>query len=454
MTSGRYYIETYGCSLAEFDSSVMEYMLVREGFERASSIDDADFIVVNTCAVRLDTEQRIVERLAEIRSMYPGKRLVIAGCLVKTRPGLIARVAPEASLLSPQNVHRIVEAIRALEGGSKLVALDGVRDTSFIPLKPSGVVATIMIQEGCLGDCSFCITKIARRQVKSYPPRLIVEAVEKLVSMGVVEVRLTGLDTAAYGVDLPGKPSLADLLNMVLDRVEGEYMVRVGMMTPEQAIEIIDDLLEAYRDPRVYKYFHIPVQSGDDRVLKIMNRKYTVEDYRKLHYKIKTLYPEAMVATDIIVGHPGEDEEAFENTVKLVKELKFEKIHIAQYSIRPHTKAAAMKQIPDWVKKIRSSKLAKIAEDIGYQIMSKYRNEVVEAIVVEEGFRKGSLVGRLNNYIPVVIPDGEGLLGARVKVKVKDNTFFDLRGDVLEVVKPPRQVVARKVLGIKMRFDY
>ncbi len=451
----RYYIETYGCSLAEFDSSVMEYLLEREGFEKTSSLEESDFIIVNTCAVRLDTEQRIVERLQEIRLKHPSGKLVVVGCLVKTRPGLITRIVPEASLLSPQNIHRVIEAIKALENGFRLVALDGVRDTSWIPLKPYGVIATIMIQEGCLGDCSFCITKLARRQIKSYPPRLIVEAVEKLVSMGVIEIRLTGLDTAVYGIDLPGKPSLADLLNMILDKVEGDYMIRVGMMTPEQAIEIIDDLLETYRDQRIYKYFHIPLQSGDDRVLKIMNRKYTVEDYKKLHTKIKTQYPEAMIATDIIVGHPGEDEEAFENTLKVVKELKFEKIHIAQYSIRPHTKAAAMKQIPDWVKKNRSSKLTKIAEEIGYEIMSKYRNQVVEAIITEEGFRERSLIGRLENYIPIVIPMEGKLLGSKVKVRIKDNTFFDLRGEILEVVKSSKIPYEQKrIVTLKTYFDY
>ena len=437
--AGRYYIETYGCSLAEFDSSLMEYMLEREGFERASSIGDADVVIVNTCAVRLDTEQRIAERLEYITRVYPDKKLVVAGCLVKARPGLVARIAPRASLISPQNAHRVVEAVRALEGGSRLVALDGARDTSWLPTpKPSGAAATIMIQEGCLGDCSFCITKIARRQVKSYPPRLIVETVSKLVEMGVVEIRLTGLDTAVYGIDLPGRPSLADLLNAILEKVEGDYMIRVGMMTPEQAIEVIDDLLEAYRDPRVYKYFHIPVQSGDDRVLKIMNRRYTVEEYKWLHSKIKARYPEAMIATDIIVGHPGEDEEAFENTVRLVEELKFEKIHIAQYSIRPHTRAAAMPQVPDWVKKERSTILTRIAEKIGYDIMSRYRGKVVEAVVVEEGFRDGSLVGRMENYIPVVIPYREGLLGSRVKVAVKENTFFDVRGEVVTITRPSR----------------
>ncbi len=439
MGRGRYYIETYGCSLAEFDSSMMEARLSEAGYVRVGSVEEAEYVLINTCAVRLDTEQRISERLIELKSKYPSRRFIVAGCLVKARPGLVSKLAPEASLLSPQNVHRVVEAFEALERGLRLKALEGSRDTSSLPTpRPSGVTATIMVQEGCLGDCSFCITKIARRNVKSYPPRLIVEAVGKLVSMGVVEVRLTGLDTAAYGVDLPGRPTLADLLNTILDKVEGDYMVRVGMMTPELALEILDDLIESYRDPRVYKYFHIPVQSGDDEVLRVMNRKYTVNEYKKIHYKIKTSYPEAMIATDIIVGHPGEDEEAFQNTVKLVEELKFEKIHLAQYSIRPHTKAAAMPQIPDWVKKERSKKLGKIVEKIGYEIMSKYKGKTLEVIVTEEGFKKGSLTARTHNYTPVVIEHDEKILGSKALVTIKENTFFDLRGELVEIIKPHR----------------
>ncbi|MEM1758109.1 MAG: tRNA (N(6)-L-threonylcarbamoyladenosine(37)-C(2))-methylthiotransferase [Acidilobaceae archaeon] len=429
---GRYYIETYGCALAEFDSSIAESRLEEEGFTRVNSIDNAEYVVINTCAVRLDTEQRIAERLQWITRQYPDKKLIITGCLVKARPGLVARLAPRASLLSPQNIDKITEAIRALDHGSKIVLLEGSRDTSTLPVpKPIDATATIMIQEGCLGDCSFCITKIARRQVKSYPPRLIVETISKLLNAGVVEIRLTGLDTAVYGVDIPGKPTLADLLNIILDKVKGEYMIRVGMMTPDQALEIIDDLLEVYRDKRVYKYFHIPVQSGDNRVLKLMNRKYTVEEFKQLHSKIKSKYPEALIVTDIIVGHPGEDEEAFNNTIKLVEELKFEKIHLAQYSIRPHTKSAAMPQIPDNIKKERSTKLAKIIEEIGYNIMSEYRGRIVEAVVTERGYRDGSLVARLENYIPVII-QGNGILGARIKVKIVNNTFFDLRGELLE----------------------
>ena len=431
----RYYIETYGCALSEFDSLVMTRLLDDAGYLRVSRPEDADVIIVNTCAVRLDTEQRISERLRELRLKLPDKAMVVAGCLVKARPGLVARSAPGASMLAPQAVYYVIDAVDSALRGDGLVKLEGARDTSWMPTPPlMDRVATLMIQEGCLGDCSFCISKLARRQVKSFHPRIIVEKVGELVRRGAREVRLTGLDVAVYGVDLPGKPTLADLIAMILDKVPGDYRIRVGMMTPDQAADFIDDLLDVYRDERVYKYFHLPVQSGDDEVLKLMNRRYSVKEYKELHRKIKSRYPDAMIATDIIVGHPGETEEAFMNTVRLVEELRFEKVHLAQYSIRPHTKAAAMPQVPDNVKKRRSSYLMKIIERIGLEINSRYVGKKVKAIAVEKGFREGSLVARLDNYVPVVIPFDPALLGKKIEAVVREATFFDLRGEVVGVV--------------------
>ncbi|MCS7106836.1 MAG: tRNA (N(6)-L-threonylcarbamoyladenosine(37)-C(2))-methylthiotransferase [Acidilobaceae archaeon] len=421
----KYYIETYGCSLSEFDSAVAESMLSRGGHVRVSTPEEADCLLVNTCAVRLDTEQRIAERLQELASRFPSKKMVVMGCLAKARPGLVARVAPKASLLSPQNVTKVLEVV---ESGQREVLLEGSRDTSSLPLiSPRDANASIMIQEGCLGDCSFCITKVARRQIKSYAPRQIVELVRELVSRGVVEIRLTGVDVGAYGWDLAKRPMLPDLLRSILEGVEGDYMLRVGMMTPDLALEIIDDLLEAYQDERVFKYFHLPVQSGDDEVLKAMNRKYTVEEYKELHRKIKSKYPDAMIATDIIVGHPGEDEEAFENTVKLVRELRFEKVHLAQYSIRPHTRAAAMPQVPDGVKKARSKLLNAVIEEIGLSVMGSYYGKRVEALVTERGHREGTVTARMRNYIPVVVSPPVPY-GRWVRVEITDYTFFDIRG--------------------------
>lgn len=429
----KYYIETYGCALAEFDSALAEEALKEGGHERVSAPEGADCIFINTCAVRLDTEQRIADRLRELSASYPNKAMVVMGCLAKARPGLVARAAPRASLLAPQAVGLAREVGERAVKGERVILLEAQRDVSQMPAEPRGAIGTIMIQEGCLGNCSFCITKIARRQVKSYPPRVIVEAVERLVSKGAKEIRLTGVDVAVYGIDLPGRPTLADLLFAIVEKVEGEYMIRVGMMTPDMAIQILDDLLDAFRSEKVYKHFHLPVQSGDNEVLKIMNRSYTVEDYKDMHRKIKLLYPDSMIATDIIVGHPGESEEAFMRTVALVEELRFEKIHLAQYTIRPHTRAAALPQVADSVKKRRSTILMELSKKIGEAFMSRYLDRTVAAITTEPGHKPDTVIARLENYVPLVIEDNVPI-GKRVRARITGYTFFDIRGEIVDVL--------------------
>jgi len=426
----RVYIETYGCALAHFDTELMKASLVARGHVVVGDPGEADVIIVNTCAVRLDTEQRIVKRITEISRQYPTRKLVVAGCLAAARPGLVARVVPEASIVSPQNAPMVW---RAVESPGRVVMLGGERDTSWIPrLGVSWGVATIMIQEGCLGDCSFCITKKARRVLRSYKPRVIVDAVKDLVARGAREIRLTGQDAAAYGYDLPGRPTLADLVRSILENVPGDYRIRIGMMTPEQAMRIIDELLEVYGDERVYKFFHIPVQSGSDKVLRIMNRKYTVSDYEALVKGVRSRFPEAMIATDIIVGHPGEDEEDFEATLDLVRRLEFDRVHVAQYTIRPHTRSASMPQLPDSVKKDRSRRLMRLVEEVGFMRHKRYIGLEARALAAGRAYRPGSLLARLDNYYPVIVPGGgKGLVGRWVRVRIVNATYYDLRGILL-----------------------
>ena len=432
-----YYIETYGCALARYETMLMEEMLRDSGYKKVATPENADVIIINTCAVRLDTEQRIADRLVDLVKKHGSDKIIVAGCLAKARPGLIRRIAPKAKLIAPQAVHLIHKVIRSPPGYSMLWA---DRDVSITPKSPidrsRGLVATIMIQEGCLNNCSYCITKLSRGGPKSYPPRKIIEQVYNAVKAGAVEIRLTGTDTGVYGVDLPGKPTITDLVWMILDKVEGNYKIRIGMMTPEAAIELDKPLLEAYNDERIFKFFHIPVQSGDDEVLRIMGRRYTVREFLNLHSRVKNWYPDSLFATDIIVGHPGETEEAFQNTVKLVREARFERVHLAQYSIRPHTRAAAMKQLSDGVKKKRSKILTKIIEEIGKQIYGQYMDKEVKAILTEKGFRKRTITGRMNNYFPIVIRNSEeSLLGKTVKVKITDYSFFDLRGRITKIIQ-------------------
>ena len=416
------YIETYGCALNKGDSYIMMTLLKDRGHEITENYSDADVIILNTCTVRLETEERMKQRIKELRKL--GKKLIIAGCLASAEPALVMSLAPESSIVGAQSVDKIVDAVESKE---RKIFLEYSKEL-ITPKVFEGKIAIIPIADGCAGDCNFCITKIARPKLRSYPPRSIVNAVKEAVSKGAVEIELTGQDTAAYGLDINLK--LSDLIREILDKVEGDYMLRIGMMTPDQAMRDIDNIIEVLKDRRVYKFLHLPVQSGDDRVLKLMNRKYTVDEYRQLVKEIRQKIPIVNITTDIIIGHPGEDEEAFNNTLELIKELKFERIHMAMYSIRPNTKSALMPQVPDPVKKERMRIANKVYEDVAYSVHSEYLNSTALVLTTERG-KKSSIIGRTINYIPVVIRNYDKL-GDWVNVKITEASFFDLKGQVIQ----------------------
>ena len=416
------YIETYGCALNKGDSYIMMTLLKDRGHEIVENYSDADALILNTCAVRLETEERMKQRIKELRKL--GKKLIVAGCLASAEPALVMSLAPESSIVGAQSVDKIVEAVEAKE---RKIFLEESKEL-VTPRVFEGKIAIIPIADGCAGDCNFCITKLARKKLRSYPPRSIVNAVREAVNKGAVEIELTAQDTAAYGLDINLK--LSDLVKEILDNVEGNYMLRIGMMTPEQAMRDIDNLLEIMKDRRVYKFLHLPVQSGDDRVLKLMNRKYTVDEYRQLVKEIREKIPIVNITTDIIIGHPGEDDEAFNNTLELIKELKFERIHMAMYSIRPNTKSALMPQVPDPIKKERMRIANKVYEDVAYSVHSEYLNSNALVLTTETG-RKGSIIGRTINYIPVVIRNFDKL-GEWVNVRITEASFFDLKGQVIQ----------------------
>ncbi|MEM0014467.1 MAG: tRNA (N(6)-L-threonylcarbamoyladenosine(37)-C(2))-methylthiotransferase [Zestosphaera sp.] len=417
------YIETYGCALNNADTALMKQVLIGKGHEIVDSMDEADVVIVNTCTVRLDTEQRIVKRLSRLKTQVGnGIKLIVAGCMVAAQPYTISKVVPEASLISPQNVIRIHEAV---ENDGRIVLLSGERDTTWLAPLVEGSVTSIPIAEGCLGNCSFCITKIARRRLRSYRPELVVRVAKEAVRKGVFELDLTAQDTAAYGIDL-GDIRLHDLVRMITEEVKGNYMLRVGMANPDNLMPILDDFIDVLKHPNVFKYVHIPLQSGSDKVLKLMNRRYTYDQYRSLILEIRRKIPEVQIATDVIVGHPGEDNEDFEDTLKALEELMPDKVHVAQYTIRPRTKAASMRQVSDSVKKSRSIEVNRIVESIGKTVNSAYVGSKAWVMVTGRSFR-GSPVGRTINYKPVVISD-LNTVGVSGYVKITNSTFYDLRG--------------------------
>ncbi len=419
------YIETYGCALNKADTEILLGILRSYGFSETPSIDDADLIIINTCTVRKDTEERMLKRIKNLYEKYGHvKRLVIAGCMATTQPYTIRKVAPSAILVETYNPTAIIELL-----SNKISKVSPLNKREVYEVV-KGPIAIVPIADGCTGYCSFCITKIARPKLHSYPIDLVKRKVKEAIARGAREIQLTAQDTGAYGLDIYGKRKLVELL-LELIEIPGDFMVRIGMMNPEHLMEIIDDIVYIIRHPKIYKFLHIPLQSGDDRVLRIMNRRYSVDDYRYIVKYLRKKIEDIMIATDIIVGHPGEDEEAFNNTINVLKELEIERVHLAQYTIRPLTLSAALPQIPPYVKKKRSIKALKVIEEIGLKTHRRYIGVTTKALVLEKGLNN-TLVARTRNYYSVILPnDGETSIGEWVNVRITEATYYDLRGTIL-----------------------
>ena len=419
----RVYVENYGCWL---NKALSEYVkqVVSRCAEIVEDAELADAVIINTCAVRGDTERKILRRLRELAST--SKRIAVTGCLVNVRPYSILEVAPKASLVEPSYLSELPRFVQ----GEELWLVREYRRAIFAGEYTGGVRYVIPIEVGCTGACGFCVEPLVRREVTSLDPELVLRLVADAVRRGAKEVYLTGQDVAAYGLDLGLR--LTDLIRRILSEVDGDYRIRIGMMEPWMAKSIADELSELIRDERVYKYVHLPLQSGDDAVLRLMRRRYTVEEYRNLIQLFRRRVGELSVATDIIVGYPGEDWEAFLRSVKVVQELKFDKVHVARYTFRPFTPAyTARDTVAEPEKKRRSRILTEVALRVAASINSTYLGKELEALVCESGKKEGTVIARTGTYKPVILPDTVKV-GERVRVRIKGYTPLHLVGEVID----------------------
>ncbi|MGC9152442.1 MAG: tRNA (N(6)-L-threonylcarbamoyladenosine(37)-C(2))-methylthiotransferase [Vulcanisaeta sp.] len=439
----RFAIITFGCWLNKADSDIMITKLRSLGWDYVEDLGLADTLIVNTCAVREEAERNELKLLQKLSKEYPDKRLIVTGCLTRVRPATIREVAPNAVLVTSHGAEFIDEVMK---GGSDVFTYDD-RPMKYLPNyypELHGHRYVVPIQIGCLGNCSFCVTKIGRMgfgRVKSYDKDDLIRAVSSAVSRGAREIYLTGQEISAYGRDRGY--DLADLLEELLRRVDGRYMVRLGMMEPLELSRIIDRLLDIIKsDWRVYRFFHIPVQSGSDRVLTLMRRKYSVDLFRDLVMRIRRVFPEATIATDIIVGFPGETDDDFKMSIKLIEELGIDKVNLARYSRRPFTEAAYMEQVPEAVKKERSKIATEVFNRVALERNKLFVGREMWGIVSEIDFKGENYVVRSYNYKPVAVRKAD--VGAFVKVRVVDATSQRLFGELLE----------SEELGIRYRVDF
>lgn len=420
------YIETYGCVANQVDSEIISGILASKGIKVVGDYREADVVIINSCSVKQPTEFHMLRRMKFFRN----KKLVAAGCLPQSSRELVELASPGASLVSPSRIGEIADVVLAAAAGKRTVAL-GIRKEEKIclpALREGGIIAKVSIAEGCLGACSFCSTKLARGHLFSYRKEKIVETVRDSLAKGFREIWLTAQDCSVYGLD--AGTSLAGLLESI-SRLEGEFRVRVGMMNPFYFLKDIDSLLAAFEDSRIYKFFHVPVQSGNSAVLKDMRREYSPDDFLEICAKIRKKFPEATISTDVIVGFPTESEPRFRDSLKLVEKSRPDILNISRFSPRPNTEAARMRQITGRLVKERSRKLTelhgRIAQQINKNLVGKNYN-----VLADEITKKG-LMGRNDSYKPVALPAGlqakESALGQFIYVRITGATRTYLVGE-------------------------
>ncbi len=408
------YIRTYGCTFNKSDSQTMHFFLKGQVTEDLSA---ADIVIFNTCGVKGQTEHKVVRDITE---MLGKKRIIVAGCLP-----LINKVAipPEVdAIIGPDQIPSIADIVERVKAGER-VRECGSDITAPVLMPQVGVppIGVVPISLGCTGACTYCATRFARGGLRSYRPDDIRRHVAHLVETGYLELELTSQDTGCYGMDIG--TSLPSLLEGLVS-IPGDFRLRVGMMNPNHVLSRLDEIIECFCHEKVYSFLHLPVQSGSNRVLRDMNRFYTVEDYVDIVDAFRRRIPDLYLATDIIVGFPGESDSEFMESCEAVRASRPDKVNVTRYSARPGTPAAAMKQFPDRIKKDRSRIITKLVHTISWDINKAYVGRTVTALVTQPG-KKGRYVGRLGNYKPIIV---DGDIGSYVTCTVQDATSTYLIG--------------------------
>lgn len=440
--SRKVFIKTYGCQMNVYDSERMGDSLDSEGYVATETPDDADLILLNTCHIREKAAEKLYSDLGRLRVMCeerdPSRPLTIGvtGCVAQAEGAEILRRAPTVDLVvGPQTYHRLPELLRKVHEGQKVVETEYAVEDKFAHLphhnrravQKRGVTAFLTVQEGCDKFCTFCVVPYTRGSEVSRPLDQIMSEARELVDAGVKEITLLGQNVNAWhGVSADGDVlHLGDLLYQ-LAKIDGLKRLRYTTSHPR---DMDDSLIAAHKNlGMLMPYLHLPVQSGSDRILKAMNRQHKADDYLRLIDRIRKARPDIAFSGDFIVGFPGETDEDFEATMKLVQEVGYSSAYSFKYSPRPGTPGATMKgHIEEKVKDERLQRLQALILDQQHQFLQSKIGQRIEVLVEKVGRHEGQMVGRSPWLLPVAVSTN-AKIGEIIAADVTDASSNSLLG--------------------------
>ena len=442
-----YWVTTFGCQMNKADSERMAGTLEKLGYSKAHDELTADLVLYNTCTIRDNAEQKVYSflgRQAKRKHNNPNLKLIVAGCLAQQEGESLLRRVPELDLImGPQHVNNLENLLNKVESGNQVVATEETFISEDITnaRRESSICGWVNIIYGCNERCSYCVVPSVRGKEQSRYPQAIKREIRNLANDNFKEITLLGQNIDAYGRDLPGttkegrkENTLTDLLYYIHD-VDGIRRIRFATSHPRYFSKRL--IKACYELDKVCEHFHIPFQSGNDEILKLMSRGYTVNKYRKIIENIRSLMPDASITADAIVAFPGETEQQYRDTLKLISEIGFDLVNTAAYSPRPNTPAATWSnQIAEEVKKERLKEINELVETTAKRRNKRYLNKT-ESILIEGFNPKNSsqVMGRTmtNRLTFVEIPkdiEFQFSLGDEINVKINETRSFSLSGQI------------------------
>ncbi len=423
------FVETHGCSANLAESEMMMGILQKEDHAVVHSPRDADIIIHNACTVK--GEDTSLFSIRKIKERFPDKKLIVSGCLTSNLIDTSRVLLPDVSFVNTHNVHRIGDVVDEVNNGNavEIISRDARVKLGLPRIRKNSIVGIVPILNSCNNHCTFCSVWQVKGKLFSYPQEEIIHEVSESIKQGCKEIWLTSQDNGAYFIDKGGSPRYPSLLASICT-LPGEFHVRFGMINPQHILPVIDEFIDVMKNEKMFKFLHIPVQSGSNTVLQRMDRGYTVEDFISIIEKIRKEIPDITFATDIICGFPGETEEQAAQTENLLDNLQFDVINISRFFPRKNTKAARMvDQLHGRDKKRRSRKITELYLSTSLNKNKKWIGWKGKILVDEQG-KNGTLVGRNYAYKPVII-NGPYSLGDLVNVEIINASSFDLKGKII-----------------------
>ena len=434
-------VVTFGCQMNARDSEKLAGILEQIGYREEADEGKADFVIYNTCTVRENANQRVYGRLGQlnrVKKKNPHMLIGLCGCMMQ-EPEVVEKLKKSYRfvdlIFGTHNIYKFAELIATrLESGRMVIDIwkDTDKIVEDLPAERKySFKSGVNIMFGCNNFCSYCIVPYVRGRERSRNPHDIIREIEELVADGVVEVMLLGQNVNSYGKNLEQPMSFAQLLREI-EKIDGLKRIRFMTSHPK---DLSDELIEVMgSSEKICRHLHLPIQSGSSRILEKMNRRYTKEHYLELVEKIRSSVPDISLTTDIIVGFPGETEEDFQETLDVVRKVRYDSAFTFIYSKRTGTPAAIMEdQVPESVVKDRFDRLLKEVQSISGEVCSVYTNTIQDVLVETVNDHDAALVtGRMSNNLLVHCPGGEDLIGKIVSVELKECRGFYYIGDMIK----------------------